>query len=115
DEVGNVLEGEGDRLLRQPALQLAGGHDRAGNGQTTEQHFEREGGSVAAVEVVGGEAVVVFTQAHKSCSQSTEGVADGDTLRHGRHRHEHAKRVADGGTGDDADDDPLIFHDTGVE
>jgi hypothetical protein len=49
-----------------------------------------------------------FGDAHERGSQRAEHVAECDALRHRRHRHELAQRVADDRSDDQASDDPLV-------
>ena len=111
-EIDEILALEGDRPLRQDLLELAGGHQAAGEGQRAQddlqrQHRHRERRDVGRREVVLGGA-------DQRDAERAEGVAQGGPLGHGRHRHQ-AQRHADDRAQDQPDGDPRVVDDLVVE
>ena len=53
--------------------------------------------------------MVVLHDPDEHRRQRAEGVRQRDALGHGGHRHKDRHWCADGGTNDEADDDPLIL------
>ncbi len=104
-EVDEVLSFISDGALRQNFLQLAGGHQAAGEGERAENHFHGQHGHHERGNI--GRAEVELRGAHERDAQRAEGVAQRGPLRHGGHG-DFAEGHADDAAEDQADGDELV-------
>src|SRR6266849_6046576 len=107
-EIDEVLSFIGDGALRQNFLQLAGGHQAAGEGERAENHFHGEHGHHERRNI--RRAQIKLRGAHQRDAQRAEGVAQRGSLRHRGHLHV-AERNADDRAEHQGDGDPLVVHD----
>ena len=111
-EVDEVLSFVGDGALRQDLLQLARGHQAAGEGERAEDDLERQHAHHELRDV--GRAQVELGGADQRDAERAEGVAERGPLRNGGHGH-IAERHADDGAQHQGDGDPLVIDDAVVE
>src|SRR5216684_814840 len=111
-EVDEVLSFIRDGALRQNFLQLAGGHQAAGEGERAENHFHGKHGHQERRNV--GRAQVKLRGADERDAQRAERVAERGPLRHGGHLH-FAERHADDAAEHQTDGHQLVVDDAFVE
>ena len=107
-QIDDVLALVGNRPLRQKLLELAGGHQAAGERERAEndlqpQHRHRERRHFGCLQIV-------FRRADERDAEGAEGVAQRGSLRDGRHLH-HAQGHADDRAQNKGDGDPPVFDD----
>src|SRR5713101_1891514 len=111
-EVDEVLSFIGDGALRQNFLQLAGGHQAAGEGERAENHFHGQHGHHERRNV--GSAQVKLRGTHERDAQRAERVAERGPLRHRGHSH-FAEGHADDAAEHQTDGHQFVIHDAAVQ
>ena len=110
-EVDEVLPFVGDRPLRQYLLQLAGGHQAAGERQPAQNDLQREHGHHERRDVRS--AQIELRRSHQGYAQRAEGVAQRRPLRNRSHPH-ITQRNANDCAQNQRDGDPLVVDDAAV-
>ena len=118
-KVQQVLQRPGDRTSRQDLLKLPERHDAAGDGESTEEHFEAQGGHRAGRKGAGRGEQHVFVDAHQGGRHRAGRMGQRHPLRHRGHRHRDEERPTDHDTDDrtrqEAPEDPGVAYDLGVD
>ncbi len=102
----------GDGALRQNFLELAGGHQAAGEGERAENYFHGEDGHHEGGDVGG--AKVKLRGTDQGDAERAERVAERGPLRHGGHGN-FAEGNADDAAEDQADGDELVVDNAAIE
>src|ERR1039457_2022392 len=111
-QVDEVLPLIGDRPLRQDFLQLACGHQAAGNGETAEDDLQREHRHHERRNIRGPQ--VELRGSHQGYAKCSEGVTQRSSLRDRGHS-DIAQRDANHRAQDQCNGDPLIVHDAVIQ
>ncbi len=117
-EVDDVLQRVGHRPLRDPLdlLQLAGGHQAAGERQVAEEDLGDDRGHAERRELLAAlaEPEVELGRADQPGRQAAEGVRERGPLRHRRERHRARAARRPTKPARIGDDDPAVVDDLGL-
>src|ERR1039457_3906258 len=111
-QVDEVLPLIGDWPLRQDFLQLARGHQAAGNGETAEDDFQRKHRHHERRNIRGPQ--LELRGSHQGYAKRAEGMAQCSSLRDGSHS-DVAKRDTNDRAQDQPNGEPLVVHDAVIQ